>query len=491
MAGKASPYDPVAGLYDRAFDSIDLRRREYAWFLERAQPGREDTLVEVGCGNGRLLAAAAPLVKKAVGVDPSAEMVRLARENLAGLRNARVKQAPGEKTGLPAARADIVVSFFSFRYLDWEKGLKEMLRLLKPGGRLVIIDMFENRRPARRLPALFVAKARTMALILRRPRAHRALRRLARDPAWAAMLRACPLRGLDAFRRLVVPRFPLARFEELDLGARARTVAFHSGPIDLFAAGRRRGFPAVAVMDWGIGGLGFFTLLKAARPRVPVLYFSDAGFTPYGRVSDRNLRRRLRAIVEFLKLNGVTRLVVACNAMSTVLDGFDPGPGFALAGVIRPAVEYLRSASWKQVGVIGGNRTIRSGAFRKALRGSGIAVKERATQRLSAFIERGDTTSAAFEVFLARALRPVREVELLVLACTHYPAAERRIRALVKGRLLDPARLALEWVEERWPLKDVPAGRDVFVTTGDPPRTAAGARAMFGVALRGLRKIEL
>ncbi len=491
MNKKTSAYDPVAGLYDAAFDSIDLRRRELAWLLGRARPAGNDVLVEVGCGNGRLLEAVAPLVKKAIGVDPSREMLRLAKKNLAGFRNVVLKGAPGERTGLPPARADLVVSFFSFRYLDWERGFREMRRLCKPGGRLVVIDMFARRKPVPRWGRLLAAKARTWALLLGRPRAYRALRRLARDPRWRKMTAARPPRELDGFKKLVLRRFPLARFEELDLGLKARTVAFHSGPVDLFAAGKRRGFPGPAVLDWGIGGLGFYKLYKAAHPRAPVFYFSDSGFTPYGEVSESNLRRRLKSVVAFLKLHGVRRLVVACNAMSTVLDGFDPGTGFEITGVIRPTVDHLRESPPESVGVIGGKRTIRSGAYRKALSALGIRTIERATQRLSAFIEAGDTASPEFDAYLDRSLRPLRGAPLLVLACTHYPAAEKAIRARVNGRLVDPARLTLGWVERHWPPARASEGPDVFVTTGDPIRTAASAKAMFGAAMRGLRKIDL
>jgi ubiquinone/menaquinone biosynthesis C-methylase UbiE len=77
MAKRTNAYDDVAELYDRAFPSIGLRQREYDWFLAHARPAKSEVLVDVGCGNGRLIEAAAPLVKKAIGVDPAAEMIRL------------------------------------------------------------------------------------------------------------------------------------------------------------------------------------------------------------------------------------------------------------------------------------------------------------------------------------------------------------------------------------------------------------------------------
>jgi glutamate racemase len=491
MAKRTNAYDDVAELYDRAFPSIGLRQREYDWFLAHARPAKSEVLVDVGCGNGRLIEAAAPLVKKAIGVDPAAEMIRLAGKNLARLKNATVKKAPGEKTGLPSACADVVVSFFSFRYLDWEKGLREILRLLKPGGRLVIIDMLRNPDPGRHLFPLLAAKLRTLWLIAGQSGARSALLRLVRHPRWRALLDAHPPRGFGEFQHLIAARFPLARFTVLDRGRKAQTIAFCSGPIDLFAEGPRRERPKLAVMDWGIGGLGFWRLFKKRHPRVPVLYLSDAGFTPYGKAGAPALRRRLTSIVEWLRLNGVRHLVVACNAMSSALDGFEPGPEIELTGVIRPTTEYLAVLGEKGVGIIGGNRTIRSGAYVRALASAGIKPGQRATQRLSAFIEAGDIASPEFKAYLERAVAPVADLPLLVLACTHYPAAEKPIRALVKGRLVDPALLTLDWVEEHWQLSAATGGRDVFLTTGDPGRMVASAKRMFGVAIGQIRQIDL
>jgi glutamate racemase len=72
-------------------------------------------------------------------------------------------------------------------------------------------------------------------------------------------------------------------------------------------------------LDWGIGGLGIFRAFRRRRPGVPVLYWSDTGATPYGRLPAAALTARVRRVLQSMVGQGVTHAVVACNAASTVL----------------------------------------------------------------------------------------------------------------------------------------------------------------------------
>lgn len=62
-------------------------------YLDRLALAGTDSLVDFGCGDGTFLALAAPLVGRALGLDGSADQVRLAREKLRGLPQAEVVQA--------------------------------------------------------------------------------------------------------------------------------------------------------------------------------------------------------------------------------------------------------------------------------------------------------------------------------------------------------------------------------------------------------------
>ena len=82
----------------------------------------------------------------------------------------------------------------------------------------------------------------------------------------------------------------------------------------------------LGIIDWGIGGISVYKLIKERRPDVPVVYFSDTGVTPYGKMSRTELTRRLNSVIGFLKTKGVTHLVIGCNAASTAIPFLTPGP---------------------------------------------------------------------------------------------------------------------------------------------------------------------
>lgn len=103
------------------------------------------TLVDLGTGPGLLAIELQKLWPRArvVGVDPSSEMLSIARKNAAaaGLPNLETKQGTAEEIPLAGETADVVISQSSFH--EWEsphQGLGEILRVLKPGGRLILKD---------------------------------------------------------------------------------------------------------------------------------------------------------------------------------------------------------------------------------------------------------------------------------------------------------------------------------------------------------------
>ena len=253
----------------------------------------------------------------------------------------------------------------------------------------------------------------------------------------------------------------------------------------------------IGVLDWGIGGLGFFKVLRARCPDVPIVYWSDAGEVPYGKLAAPALAARVRELAGRLARRGVDRLVIACNAASTVLPRLGvpglvgviatPAGPVQITGVIGHATRLALRARPRTLGVIGGRRTIRSGVYRRALEAPGRDVHQRVAQPLSARVEAGDLGSPALEHELRAILRPLRGVDTLLLACTHYPALAPRIAAhLPDARLLDPADELARWVGARW-LGGTRIGRDVFLTTGSPAAMAKAARAAFGLTLSATR----
>lgn len=249
---------------------------------------------------------------------------------------------------------------------------------------------------------------------------------------------------------------------------------------------------SLAILDWGIGGIDFHARLRARHPALPLIYWSDSGSVPYGKLGREALASRVAAVAGALRERGATRLLIACNAASTVLDHpAVTATGLPASGVIAPAIAAAIADPARRLGVIGGRRTIRSGLYREALLAAGRQVRQRIAQPLSAMVERGELDGPALAAELARILAPLRRVEALVLACTHYTALLAPIRARLPGvRIIDPAAATLAEVERSGWLSGH-GGSDMFLTTGSPAATRDAARLAFGAQLSLVRRVAL
>lgn len=99
-----------------------------------------DAILDIGCGTGRLLGAAALRWPKArlLGVDPAERMISVARQLLP---QAALSIAPAESLPLPDQSADIVFTSMSFHHWeDQERGIEEIARVLRPGGWFCLAD---------------------------------------------------------------------------------------------------------------------------------------------------------------------------------------------------------------------------------------------------------------------------------------------------------------------------------------------------------------
>ena len=247
--------------------------------------------------------------------------------------------------------------------------------------------------------------------------------------------------------------------------------------------------PYLGIVDWGIGGVGIRELAKLRIGNVPVLYFSDTGVTPYGRMSRQDLVSRLNAVIGFLDSRGVTHLVLGCNAASTVIPLLNFA-GLRVKGVIESAVRVTARMQPARLALIGGRRTVLSGIYRRAFAERGIGLEQRIAQPLSGIIESGDISSERLREQIRTIVSPIRECSHLLLACTHYPAVIPLLREFVSREttFIDPAG---ELVNEiaRWRL---PAeGTDTFLTSGDPGEMRDAARKAFGASIDKVEKVAL
>jgi ArsR family transcriptional regulator len=136
FASSAGQWDKLRG--ELFGDRFDLRA--IAALLDPSM-----TFGDLGCGTGQLVETLAPFTERVVAVDNSTEMLRAARKRLARFENVQVKRGTVEALPLEDAELDAAALVLVLHHLpDPGAALAEAARPLKPGGRLLIVDMVRH-----------------------------------------------------------------------------------------------------------------------------------------------------------------------------------------------------------------------------------------------------------------------------------------------------------------------------------------------------------
>jgi len=136
FARNAARWDEIRSLYVAECDVE-------AAILEAAGPGPYKRLVDLGSGTGRMLTLLGPKAEHALGLDLSQQMLNIARSEVAeaGLKQCELRHGDIFGTGLPGESADVVVVHQVLHYLsDPAAAVREAARIVREGGRLVIVD---------------------------------------------------------------------------------------------------------------------------------------------------------------------------------------------------------------------------------------------------------------------------------------------------------------------------------------------------------------
>ncbi len=224
-------YDHVAELYDAAFVDIRVRKDEWRWLGEHLPDGKF-TMLDIGCGNGALLNALSDRTASGIGVDESAGIIERARKKNSEISNLKFEIIKGPVLPFGDASFDVVTSLMSFRYLDWDPLLKEIKRVMKPGGKFLIIDMVTVPVAISEYPRLLTDKLRTMRGQRSNAVFNAALQKLVSHPDWKKMVEFNPIRSEHEMKWYLESRFPGQKMVTLNMAWNSRIVAFDSGPVE-------------------------------------------------------------------------------------------------------------------------------------------------------------------------------------------------------------------------------------------------------------------
>jgi ubiquinone/menaquinone biosynthesis C-methylase UbiE len=133
-------FSSSAGQWDRVRDELFGDRFHLAALA--AFVNSEWTVGDLGCGTGQVAAAIAPFVCRVLAVDASAAMLQAAKKRLQGIANVELRRGELEALPIDDARLDAATLMLVLHHVpEPERALGEVARVLKPGGRVVVVDM--------------------------------------------------------------------------------------------------------------------------------------------------------------------------------------------------------------------------------------------------------------------------------------------------------------------------------------------------------------
>ena len=146
---KQRAQDPRAFFADAARQWDRMRRELYGtlftqYALLSLLPA-DWTVADLGCGTGSLTATLAPHVAAVIGVDQSDEMLQSAQHNAAGCDNVVLKRGDLESLPVESESCDAALMLIVLTYVpDPAPALREAARILRPGGKLVVVDLLRH-----------------------------------------------------------------------------------------------------------------------------------------------------------------------------------------------------------------------------------------------------------------------------------------------------------------------------------------------------------
>jgi glutamate racemase len=250
----------------------------------------------------------------------------------------------------------------------------------------------------------------------------------------------------------------------------------------------------IGLVDWGIGGLGVYKELRKELKSNSYVYLSDSGFMPYGKVPKAKLIRRLNQVIDFFRQKNIRTVVVACNAASTVLTDLQKkNPDMKLYGMLEAGKKLIQKSKKNYVLVLGGRRTIECGFFQKEFKNSKINLQALVAQPLSGLIERGQHDSKKFHqkvLFLKKQIN--NDPAVVLLACTHYPAASQVFKKhFPESLILDPAMIVVSEIKKNLKKTQTEKTRTQFFTTGSARQSKISALKAFGLKIPSFKKVVL
>ncbi|GAC1360908.1 MAG: glutamate racemase [Ktedonobacteraceae bacterium] len=200
----------------------------------------------------------------------------------------------------------------------------------------------------------------------------------------------------------------------------------------------------IGVFDSGAGGLTILQSLRQELPHENYIYIGDTAHCPYGVRSEQEIIDLTVRANRFLIEQGVKLIVVACNTASqaalSVLRSTFTLPFVGVVPAVKPAARVTKRG---RIGIAATNQAIKAAYLRHLIDdfASDIQVYAVGCPELVILVERGELEGDVVDETLRQAFAPLleKDVDVIVLGCTHFPALRPAIQRVVgkKVQIID------------------------------------------------------
>jgi glutamate racemase len=198
----------------------------------------------------------------------------------------------------------------------------------------------------------------------------------------------------------------------------------------------------IGVFDSGYGGLTVLKEIIHTLPQYDYLYLGDNARAPYGNRSFDTVYHYTLQCVQWFFNQGCSLVILACNtasakALRTIQQNDLPriAPDKRVLGVIRPTTEVIgRYSETGNVGILATNGTVASNSYPLEIAKfyPNLKVYQEACPMWVPLVENNEHQGHGADFFIKRNLHNIFEkgetIDVLLLACTHYPLLNEKIR---------------------------------------------------------------
>ena len=192
----------------------------------------------------------------------------------------------------------------------------------------------------------------------------------------------------------------------------------------------------IGIFDSGVGGITILNCVKKLLPNENIIYFSDSLNSPYGNKPKNEILNLSIKNTKFLVDKGCKLIIVACITATTnninELRSIFNIPFIGVEPAIKPAAMKTKTGC---IGILATKGTFSSNLFNNTSSdySSKIKIVEKEAKNLVELIENGIFNGVEIRNILKECLSPMikKNIDYLVLGCTHYPIVIKSINALI------------------------------------------------------------